>query len=200
MALESFTPSRLRDHTLACGSVFVSPKPQGAGTRCRNLSRSSGVIFSQRSAQRSSMRSCMRRRMPMPIPRCPPPLNPPNKIRHNTSIASACQKVIVRHPNSVGSSQFHRHCTIQPPSAIRSAIPTMAKGAPIEMSLFLVIFSSSRFPKFVVYALQALAQMEHRIPFAPQQRVHAHARLNRHLFEAEPLDLVPYEDLSLLLR
>src|SRR5215469_2248975 len=200
MALESFTPSRLRDHELACGSAFFSPKPQRPCTPCRNFSRSSGVIFSQRSAQRSPMRSRMRRRMPMPIPRCPPPLNPPNKIRHNTSNASACQKVIVRHPNSVGSSQFHRYSTIQPPSTIRSAMPTMAKGAPIQMSLFLVIFISSRFPKLVVYALQPFAQMEHRIPFAPQQRVHTHARLRRHLLEAEPLDLVPYEDLSLLLR
>ena len=48
--------------------------------------------------------------------------------------------------------------------------------------------------------LQPLAQMQHRVAFAREQRVHAHAGLGGHLLEAAPFQLVRDEHLALLLR
>ncbi len=64
----------------------------------------------------------------------------------------------------------------------------------------LFIFSPSRFRKFVVNALQSLAQMQHRITFAREQRIHAHAGLGGHLLEAASFQFVRHEDLALLFR
>src|ERR1700674_1383211 len=60
-------------------------------------------------------------------PPCPP--NPPNRIRHNASSPSACQKPSCRQPNSGGSSQFHRRITTSPPTNRNATIPRIASGA-----------------------------------------------------------------------
>src|SRR5437764_1495772 len=108
-------------------------------------------------------------------------------MRHNTSSPSACQKVMSGQPKSGGSSQIHRANTTAPPMALNTNIPTSASGA-IQISLFLM-FSPSRLREFVVDALQPLAQIQHRIAFAREQRVHVHAGLRRHLLEASPFKL-----------
>src|SRR3989454_6821594 len=146
-------------------------------------------------SQRSSMR---RRKLERPEP-CNP--SPPKRMRHSARIPSACQKVIWRQPKSGGSNQFHRCSTSSPPMAINSSIPRIASGA-MKISLFNLglMFGSSRFRKFVVNALQSLAQMQHRIAFAGEQRVHAHAGLGGHLFEAAPFQLVRDKHVALLLR
>jgi len=61
-------------------------------------------------------------------------------------------------------------------------------------------FSSSRFRKFVEDSLQSLAQMQHRIAFARQQRIQAHAGLGGQFPEAAPVQLVGNKHLALLLR
>ncbi len=48
-------------------------------------------------------------------------------------------------------------------------------------------------------ALQPLAQIEHRIPFARQQRVHVHAGVGSDLLEAASLDLVCHKYLDVAL-
>ena len=48
--------------------------------------------------------------------------------------------------------------------------------------------------------LQSLAQMQHRIAFAREQRIHAHAGLGGDLLEAAPFQLVRNKHLALLLR
>ena len=90
-------------------------------------------------------------------------------------------KVIWRQPKSGGSSQFHSCSTTSPPMAINGSI---ASGA--RKIHFLLIFSSSCFRKFVVNALQSLPQMQHRIAFAGEQRIHAHAGSGGHLNPAPP--------------
>src|ERR1035437_5033857 len=120
-------------------------------------------------------------------------------MRHSTRSPSACQKVTWRQPKSGGSSQFHRCSTISPPIKINSSIPTIASGA-IKISFFTfgLMFSPSRFRKFVVNALQSLAQMQRRIAFAREQRIYAHAGFGGHLLEAAPLQLVSDKHLALL--
>ena len=54
--------------------------------------------------------------------------------------------------------------------------------------------------KFVINALQLLAQMQHRIAFAREQRIHAHASLGCQLFEAAPFQFVRNEYFSLIVR
>ena len=51
---------------------------------------------------------------------------PPNRIRQRASSPRACQKVICRHPNNAGSSQFHKCITTSPPIQMKSAIPSDA--------------------------------------------------------------------------
>ena len=58
----------------------------------------------------------------------------------------------------------------------------------------------SCFREFVVDALQSLAQMQHRIAFAREQRIHAHAGLGGHLLEAASFQFVRHKHLALLLR
>src|SRR5271166_5691503 len=113
---------------------------------------------------------------------------------------TACQKVSRRQPKSGGSSQFQSCMTISPPMAINSAIPIIAAGT-IQISFFILglMFGSSCFRKLVVNALQSLAQMQHRIAFAREQRINAHAGFGGHLFEAAPLDLVSDKYLALLI-
>ena len=83
---------------------------------CRRLSRSSGVMFIQRSDIRSlDLRECL-------LPPPPRP-KPPNRIRQSTSSPSACQKVTCRNPNSAGASQFHNDITIQPPIVMKDGKP-----------------------------------------------------------------------------
>src|SRR6266516_4059911 len=161
---------------------------------CRNRSRSSGVMCSMR----SSMRSAMRRRIPGPEkPRRP---NPPKRIRHSARSASACQKVICRQPKS-GSSQFHSNITISPPRKVKSASPRTASGAMKSNCFFFdLMFSSSCVREFVVDALQPLAQTLHRVAFAGEQRIHAHAGLGGDLLEAAAFHLVRHKHLALLLR
>src|SRR5579862_6323603 len=110
----------------------------------------------------------------------------------------ACQKVIWRQPKMDGSSQFHSCSTTSPPMAINSSIARIANGA--RKIHFLLMFSSSCFRKFVVNVLQSLAQMQHRIAFAGEQCIHAHASLGGHLLETAPFQLVRNKHLALLLR
>src|SRR5258706_5393320 len=158
---------------------------------CRNRSRSSGVMCCQRSAIR-------RRKFERWKPWRP---SPPNRIRHSNRIPSACQKVIRRQPKSVGSSQFQSCCTISVPMAIRANIPSIANGAMKIIFFHLsLIFSPSGFRKFVVNRLQTLAQMEHRIAFAREQRIHADAGLGGNFLEAAPFEFVPDKHFALLIR
>ena len=62
------------------------------------------------------------------------------------------------------------------------------------------MFNSSCFRKFVINALQPLAEMQHRIAFAREQRIHAHAGLGGHLPEAAPFQFMRNKHLALLLR
>src|SRR5260370_41452049 len=175
------------------------PKPQRSRMRCRNRSRSSGGMFAQRSAMRSAMRSSMRRRtLERPEP-CHP--NPPKRIRHSSRSPSACQKAIGRQPKSGGSSQFHRCSTISPPMVIKSSIPRIASG-PMKINLFNLglIFSPSPFRQFVIDALQSLAQIKHRIAFAREQRIHAHAGRGAQLLEATSFQPVRDTHLAMLVR
>ena len=48
--------------------------------------------------------------------------------------------------------------------------------------------------------LQSLAQMQHRVAFAGEQRIHAHAGFGGDLLEAAPFELVRNKHLALLLR
>src|SRR5437870_5684651 len=125
----------------------------------------------------------------------------PNRIRHSTRSPSASQKLTWRKPKRGGNSQFHRCSTTSPPMKINSSIPKIASGA-MKSSLFTLglMFSSSHFCKFVVNVLQSLAQMQHGIAFAREQRVHAHAGLSGHLLETTPFQLVRNKHLVLLLR
>src|SRR6266571_4505446 len=122
--------------------------------------------------------------------------NPPNSIRHNASSPSACQNVIVRNPNIDGVSQFHSDITTQPPTATNNAIANSANGA-ISNSLFFLIMSSP-LEELVVNVLQPLAQVQHRVPLAREQRVHVHAALRRQLLKAPPLQFVRHKHLALL--
>src|SRR5204863_8252005 len=118
---------------------------------------------------------------------------PPNRMRHSTSIPSACQKVIGGQPNSAGVSQFHRDFTISPPMVMNNAIPSSASGAMNNILIHLgLMFGPSSF-QFVINLLQPFAQVEHRVPFAREQRVHAHARLGSELLEAASFELVRHE-------
>src|SRR5690242_16978809 len=82
--------------------------------------------------------------------------------------------------------------------AMNTSIARIASGA--RKINFFRMFNSSWSRKFVVYALQSLAQMPHRISLAREQRIHAHAGLGGQLLEAAPLQLVGHKHLSLLLR
>src|SRR5713101_9242990 len=97
-------------------------------------------------------------------------------MRHSASSPNACQKETWRQPKSGGSSQFHNCLTISPPMKTNSSIPRIASGA-MKIKFFLLMVSSSSFRQFVVDALQPLAQMQHRITLAREQRIHAHAGL-----------------------
>src|SRR5712691_5619450 len=119
-------------------------------------------------------------------------------MRHSANSPSACQNVTSRQPNSVGSNQFHRCITISPPMAMTRTIPTTATGA--RKSHFFLISSPSCLRPFVVDRLQSLAQMEHRVALAREQRVQADAALRGHLPEAAAFELVGHEHLALLLR
>src|SRR5207253_5409196 len=118
-----------------------------------------------------------------------------------TSLQIAYTTITWRTTMSDGTKQFLRCSNSSPPMAINSSIPRIASGA-MKISLFNLglMFGSSRFRKFVVNALQSLAQMQHRIAFAGEQRVHAHAGLGGHLLEAAPFQLVCNKHLALLLR
>ena len=101
-------------------------------------------------------------------------------MRHSTRSPSACQKVIWRHPRSGGSSQFHRCSTTSPPMKVNSTIARIASGAIIIILFTLgLMFGSSCFHKFVVNVVQALAQMQHRIALAREQRIHDYMGSNR---------------------
>src|SRR5208282_4900221 len=112
----------------------------------------------------------------------------------------ACQKVITFHPNSPGSSQFQRCITISPKSATKAAI---ASGATKKIHLFLITqlfsMSSSSFPrKLVVHIAQTIAQCEHRVTLAREQRVDVDAALRRQFLEAATFQFVRDKNLALL--
>src|SRR5271167_3026457 len=93
-------------------------------------------------------------------------------MRQRASSPKACQKVIWRHPNNVGVSQFQRCITSSPPIQMKSAIA----GGPMKISanhFFFVMLCSLFLRKFVVNALQSFAQMKHRVALAREQRVDA---------------------------
>src|SRR5262249_27863998 len=119
-------------------------------------------------------------------------------MRQSARSPNACQKVIWRQPKSGGRSQFHNSITISPPRKANSAIPTIAAGTiQINRLTFGLIFSSSSFREIVVNFSQALAQAQHGIVFAREQRVYAHAGLRGHLLEAAPLQFVSDEYFTL---
>src|SRR5215471_18419764 len=118
-------------------------------------------------------------------------------MRHNNRSPRACQKLIWRKPKSGGSSQFHKCNTISPPMKVKSNIARMASGA-MKIHFFLM-FSSSFFRKFVVNALQSVAQMQHRIAFAREQRIHTHSGRRGHLLEAAAFQFMSNEYVALFL-
>src|SRR5262245_15783969 len=146
---------------------------------CRNRSRSSVVMRSQRAAMRLPMRRRAVERPELLNPK------PPKRMRQSTRSPSACQKVISGRPKSAGSSQFHSCRTTSPPIKTNSTIPSIASGAiQINFFIFGLIFSPSWFRKIVVNTLQPFAQMHHRVTFSREQRVHADSGLGGHLLEA----------------
>src|SRR5882672_6956618 len=117
----------------------------------------------------------------------------PNKIRQRANSPMACQKVISRHPNTAGRFQFHNCITTSPPITMKAATPSdAARAIPI------LFMCSSPLHKLVVYVLQPLAQMQHRIPLAREQRVNAYAAFCRQLFKTAPVDLMRDEYFALL--
>src|SRR5205085_8860588 len=82
---------------------------------------------------------------------------------------------------------------------MKSTTPRIASGA-IHSSFFflLFIFDSSCFRKFVVNALQSLAQIEYRVALSRKQRVDAHSGLRSDLLKAPALQLVGNKDPALL--
>src|SRR5689334_5896201 len=145
-----------------------------------------------------SQRSSMRRRTSERVELCPPSL--PKRMRHSTRSPSACQKVISRQPKSDGSSQFHKCITISPPMKINSGIVRIASGAiQIIFFHFLFMFSPSRFRKFVVDTLQALAQIQYGVAFAREQRIHAYPGFLRHFLKAAPFQFMANKHYTLLL-
>src|SRR6185295_6606017 len=138
-----------------------------------------------------------RRKLERMEPRRQP--DPPKRIRHSARSPSACQKVTSRQPKSGGNSQFHSSRTIWPPMAMKTNIPRIASGA-IQISLFNLglMFGPSCLREFVVDPLQPPAQMQHRVAFAGEQRVHAHAGRGGHLLEAASFELVRDKHLALI--
>src|SRR5258708_29746078 len=122
---------------------------------------------------------------------------PANRIGHRTRSPRGGQKVIRGHPKSGGSSKFHKRSTIWPPMNANSSIAMSASGA--INTHFILMRNASSFLEFVVRTLQSLAQMQHRISLAREQRVHVHTRLRGHLLEAAPFQLVRDEHLPLFL-
>src|ERR1700719_58846 len=169
-------------------SLGDGPKPQRSRMAWRKRSRSSGVIFPQRSRMRL-------RKLGRPE-RCDP--NPPKRMRHRANSPSPCQKLSWRQPNSDGNSQFHRRITTSPPTRANSSIARIPNGA--MKYHFFFMFGSSCFREFVVNTLQALAEMQHRVTFAREQRIHAHAGVGGHLLETPPFQLVSNKHLALLVR
>src|SRR6185369_8824156 len=123
-------------------------------------------------------------------------------MRQSASNPRACQKVTCGNPNNAGASQFHRSITTSPPIQAKTAIPTIPNGA-IQISLFsvfrlLLMLYSSLIRKLVVDALQSFAQMQHRIPFAREQRVDVYSAFGGQIFEAAALQFVCDEYETLL--
>jgi len=85
------------------------------------------------------------------------------------------------YPGSLNQSSF----TTSPPRNANSTIPAIAAGT-IQNSFFFpgLIVSPSLSRKFVVHRLQPRAQAQHRVSFAREQRVDAHAGLSGHLLKA----------------
>src|SRR5689334_3105254 len=91
--------------------------------------------------------------------------------------------------------------TLAPPSAMHAARPTSANGAIQRIFLkFGLIGRPSCFLQLVVEPLQSLAEEEHGVVLAREERVHRGTGPLGDLLEALPLDLVRDEDGALLLR
>src|SRR5262252_8347791 len=106
--------------------------------------------------------------------------------------------------NTGGTRSFHRTITTQLKSAMNTTTAT-AIAIPFATRLItqparlLTTLSSFRQP-VLVYGLQPLAQLQHRIALARQQRVDALARALGELAEGQPVELLRDEHLALLAR
>src|SRR5579864_880568 len=96
--------------------------------------------------------------------------------------------------------------TISPPMKIKSAIPRIAVGTiqnnfrfPLVIINYLML-SKLSLHKFFIHALQAPSELQHRIAFAREQRIHAHASLFRQVLKAAPFQFVRDEYFPLLVR
>src|SRR5215831_4655700 len=177
-------------------SFAPGSKPERSRTRCRKRSRCSGVIFCQRSAKRSAIRSVIRSTTwPRPT-RCPPPCipNPPKRIRHRASSASACQKLSSGNPKNGGASQFHSNFTTSPPTKMNAAKPTSTSG----IKRFLMV-RSSRLRQLVVNGLQSPLQAQYGVSFSREQRIDAHAGLAGNLLDSTAFQLVRHKNITLVL-
>src|SRR5262249_12391560 len=177
-------------------SFAPGSKPERSRTRCRKRSRCSGVIFCQRSAKRSAIRSVMRSTTRPRSIGCPPPCipNPPKRIRHRASSASACQKLSSGNPKSGGASQFHSNFTTSPPTKMNAAKPTSTSG----IKRFLMV-RSSRLRQLVVNDPQSSLQAQYGVSFSREQRVDAHACLAGNLLESTAFQLVRHKNITLVL-
>src|SRR6202041_822497 len=95
---------------------------------------------------------------------------------------SPCQKVMVCHPKIGGIRTFHRLLTMKP----KTTAPMMTKAAifiPLSTGCC-PMFNSLSLSKTFVDRLQTLSQMQHRIVFSREQRVHAETGFGGDVLEA----------------
>src|SRR5436190_105127 len=110
------------------------------------------------------------------------------------ALLSGCRK-------SGGRSQFHSALTTVPPRNVKRAMATMPSRMAGTMYRGVNLIGVSSFIRdFVVDVLQPLAQMQDRVAFAREQRVHADSRLHRDLLEAASFQLMRDEHVALFLR
>src|SRR5258705_11376620 len=119
-------------------------------------------------------------------------------MRASASKPNACQKRMGGKPKIAGISPFQSSFTHSPPKATNAAKATITTGAKSSHRI-LMVGSSFRL-RCVIGALQSLAQMEHRVALAREERVHADAGLGGQSLEAASVQLVRDEDLALFDR
>src|SRR6266404_90745 len=98
--------------------------------------------------------------------------------------------------NAAGITAFQSSMTIKPRKAAAS---TIKSGLPQYLAPYLICTSPSKI-QFVVYRLQAPAQIQDRVALSGQQGVDSRATLQRHILEAAALELMRNKDLALIGR